>query len=201
MAKVVRILRVTLAVAALILALGRTSDAAAEKPGSAVTGTVTDASGGILVGASVSIVLPGGGTREATTDPRGQYRLEVATGTYTVTAFREGFAPVTREVVVKEAEPVTEDFKLSPAGFAEEVTVAFTAPHASTALKFDVPVQDIPLSVKSYTNSFMKAIETRQVADLYNYMTGVSRSGNTAFDFSIRGLSGGVGNLQYNGLP
>ncbi|HEY2941091.1 MAG TPA: TonB-dependent receptor, partial [Vicinamibacteria bacterium] len=47
----------------------------------------------------------------------------------------------------------------------------------------------------------MKAIETRQVADLYNYMTGVSRSGNTAFDFSIRGLSGGVGNLQYNGLP
>src|SRR5438034_4256372 len=129
MAKVVRILGVTLAAAAMVLALGRPSDAAAEKPGSVVTGTVTDSAGGVLVGASVSIVLPGGGTREATTDPRGQYRLEVAPGTYTVTAFREGFTPVTREIVVKEAaEPVTEDFKLSPAGFAEEVTVAFTAP-------------------------------------------------------------------------
>jgi iron complex outermembrane receptor protein len=196
-----RILRSTLAIAAMVLGMLTPSATAADSPHSAVTGTVTDSSGAVLVGASVSAVLPGGATREATTDPRGRYRLELPVGTYGVTAYRQGFSPITQEVVVTEAAPATHNFTLAPAGFAEEVTVAFTAPHASTALRFDAPVQDIPLSVKSYGNSFMKAIETRQVADMYSYMTGVSRSGNTAFDFSIRGLSGGVGNLQYNGLP
>jgi iron complex outermembrane receptor protein len=71
-----------------------------------------------------------------------------------------------------------------------------------SALKIDTPVRDIPLSVQSYTSSFMKAIESSNVADLYNYTTGVSRSGQTGVDFVIRGIrASNTGNIQYNGLP
>ena len=175
--------------------------ALAQNPGG-LSGKVADSSGGVIANAFVSLKFATSSqTRETTTDGRGRYKFEgLPDGVYIVTAIRDGFAPVTQEVKVT-AQAAAADFTLNPAGFTEQVDVAFTAPHATSALRFDVPVQDIPLSVKSYTNAFMKAIETRAVADLYTYMTGVNRTGDTAFDFAIRGLRAGVGNLQYNGLP
>jgi iron complex outermembrane receptor protein len=65
-------------------------------------------------------------------------------------------------------------------------------------------VRDIPLSVQSYTSSFMKAIETATVADLYSYIVGVSRAGGSGLDFTIRGFTAGPNgraNILYNGLP
>jgi len=64
----------------------------------------------------------------------------------------------------------------------------FLGTAAESALKLDAPVRDTPFSVQSYTGSFMKAIETTNVADLYDYMTGVKRAGNTAYDMTIRGF-------------
>jgi iron complex outermembrane recepter protein len=64
----------------------------------------------------------------------------------------------------------------------------FLGSSAQSALKLDAPVRDTPFAVQSYTDSFMKAIETTNVADLYNYMTGVKRAGNTAYDMTIRGF-------------
>ncbi len=175
--------------------------ARAESPG-VVSGKVADSSGAVIVNAFVSMKPSvGSAIRDTTTDGRGRYKFEnVPDGDYVVTALRDGFAPSTQEVKIA-AQVANLDFSLNPAGFSEQVDVAFTAPHASTALRFDAPVQDIPLSVKSYTSAFMKAIETRAVADMYSYMTGVNRTGDTAFDFAIRGLRAGVGNIQYNGLP
>jgi iron complex outermembrane receptor protein len=42
--------------------------------------------------------------------------------------------------------------------------------------------------VDNYSNSFMKAIETTNVTDLYSYMTGIQRGGATGYDLSIRGF-------------
>ncbi len=64
----------------------------------------------------------------------------------------------------------------------------FLGAQAQSAMKLDTPVLDTPFAVQSYTDSFMKAIETTNVADLYNYMTGVKRAGNTAYDMTIRGF-------------
>jgi iron complex outermembrane recepter protein len=82
----------------------------------------------------------------------------------------------------------------SPAGTADEplesvvVQGHFLGSAAQSALKLDAPVLDTPFAVQSYTDSFMKAIETTNIADLYDYMTGVKRAGNTAYDMTIRGF-------------
>lgn len=195
------ILRTLAALVACLVSAGVTATAQ-EGARQTVSGLIKDSTGAVIVGASVVLRSSSGDwSREATTDARGTFRVrDVPPGGYTVYATRDGFVAGVQELMV-EASEASVEISLSPAGFAEEVTVAFTAPQAATALRFEAPVQDIPLSVKSYTNSFMKAIETRAVADLYTYMTGVNRVGDTAYDFAIRGMRAGVGNIQYNGLP
>ena len=114
-----------------------------------------------------------------------------------------GFAAETIEVRVAAASPARAEITLRPAGVAEEVTVSFTGAQSWSALKTDAPVKDIPLSVQSYTSSFMKAIETTAVADLYSYMVGVTRAGGSGLDLTIRGFTSGASRatIQTNGLP
>jgi len=170
-----------------------------------VLGVVKDSTGGALIGASLTLqAAVGDFHRDTSTDTRGRYRFQnVPPGGYVLLVTKDGFASVTKEMKVSGSEPTPEDITLSPASFSEEVTVSFTGAHSVSALKSDTPVRDIPLSVQSYTSSFMKAIETASVADLYNYTIGVARAGNTAVDFTIRGLTAGTAgqNIQYNGLP
>ncbi|HET7745957.1 MAG TPA: TonB-dependent receptor [Vicinamibacteria bacterium] len=168
-----------------------------------VSGEVKDSTGAVVIGAAVTLRSGAGSTLEARTDGRGRYRFEgVEPGAYSLIVEREGFSAAVQEVVVAADADATADATLSVASYAEEVTVAFTAPHATSGLRMDVPVRDIPLSVKSYTSSFMKAIETKRVADMYNYITGVTRAGDTGYDFTIRGVrSREPGNIQVNGLP
>jgi len=72
----------------------------------------------------------------------------------------------------------------------EEVTVSskYLATGASSAMKLDLPVRDTPFSVASYTESFMQAVETTNVSDLYKYMTGIQRAGATAFRYVDQGF-------------
>ena len=88
----------------------------------------------------------------------------------------------------------------------ESVTVQgqFLGAGSQSAMKLDVPVRDTPFSVSSYSESFMKAIETTNIADLYNYMTGVKRAGNTGYDLTIRGFKTGANDrnaILVDGLP
>jgi iron complex outermembrane receptor protein len=70
-----------------------------------------------------------------------------------------------------------------------EVTAKFVATGAKSAMKQDVSVLDTPTSVDDYSNAFMKSVETTNVADLYNYMTGIQSAGATAYNMSIRGFT------------
>ena len=75
---------------------------------------------------------------------------------------------------------------------------------AASAMKLNVPVRDTPFSVAAYTDTFMKAIEVVNVADLYNYMTGIKRSGNTGMEMAIRGFKTGANDknaIMVDGLP
>lgn len=84
------------------------------------------------------------------------------------------------------------------------VKAQFIGAGAESAMKQDIAVRDTPFSVSSYTGSFMKAIETTNIADMYNYMTGVKRNGNTGYDLNIRGFktSGNDRNaIMVDGLP
>lgn len=94
---------------------------------------------------------------------------------------------------------------MDSSGPVETVTVTgFLGQGAVTASKLDIPVRDIPLSVSSYTGDFMKAIESTNVSDLYQYMTGVERAGNTGYDMVIRGFKTGGNDrnaIMTDGLP
>ena len=75
---------------------------------------------------------------------------------------------------------------------------------AQSAMKLDIPVRDTPFSVSSYSESFMKAIETTNVADMYKYMTGVARTGGSGNDLNMRGFSMTAEDrnaILVNGLP
>src|SRR5437773_4402896 len=196
------------AVATVVLCASASAARAQAPPpaGQTVSGQVSDSSGAVIVGGSVTLRAPSGSfTRSAATDARGRYRFDdILPGTYLIDVFRDGFAPATREVRVSSVEPATLDIALNVASISEAVTVSFTGERAQTALKTDAPVRDIPLTVKSYTGSFVKAVDAKQASDLYTYMNGINRTGDGAWDVAIRGMTvlvEGPGNLVYNGLP
>src|SRR5688572_2145100 len=59
------------------------------------------------------------------------------------------------------------------------VTGKFIDPGTRSAMKMDLAVLDTPFTVASYSEAFVESLETTNVADLYNYMTGVKKAGNT----------------------
>jgi len=84
------------------------------------------------------------------------------------------------------------------------VTGQFLNTDASSATKLAIDVLDTPFSVSAYNGEFMKAIETTSVSDLYRYMTGVQRAGNTGYDITLRGFKSGGGDrnsIMTDGLP
>lgn len=75
---------------------------------------------------------------------------------------------------------------------------------SKSAMKMDVSVLDTPFSVSSYSNAFVKSLETTSVADLYNYMNGVKKAGNTGYDLTMRGFRASIedrNSIMVDGLP
>jgi iron complex outermembrane receptor protein len=72
---------------------------------------------------------------------------------------------------------------------AEVVVTSLYRRNADASMKMGIPVRDTPLSIESYSHSFLNSIETQQVADLYRYMTGLQKAGLTGYDLTIRGFS------------
>lgn len=91
-------------------------------------------------------------------------------------------------------------------GTIDEIVVSgkFIAETGQSALKGDIPLRDVPFTVSGYTREFMDAVETTRIADLYNYMAGVQKSGPTGYDINIRGYSTTANDrnvLLTDGLP
>ncbi len=90
----------------------------------AVRGAVADSGGAAVAGAEVELrTAKGDLAGHGTTDRRGQFAVDqAAPGTYTLTVFKEGFQPVTQQIVLSHAGANPLAIVLSP-GFAETVTV------------------------------------------------------------------------------
>src|SRR5215470_2797098 len=99
---------------------------------SSITGTVRDASGGVLPGVTVEAARPAliGRVRSASTDGTGQYRIvDLRPGTYTVTFTLTGFSPVKREGYDLQADFVaTLNTDLKVGGLEETITVSGESP-------------------------------------------------------------------------
>src|SRR6267142_2125186 len=99
----------------------------------AVSGTITDASGGVLPGVTVRALHEATGNAfETVTDSRGAYRLAVRTGAIRITVALQGFAPLTRSVELLVGQTAVVNAQLAPSGIAETVTVTGEAPLIET---------------------------------------------------------------------
>jgi hypothetical protein len=95
----------------------------------AISGKVTDSSGGVLPGVTVearSDVLPT--PRATTTEATGEYRLPaLPPGNYTITFVLSGMQTVTRQAQVQLAQDTVVDASLGVGGVTEAITVTASA--------------------------------------------------------------------------
>src|SRR5437764_10748118 len=80
---------------------------------STMTGTVTDATGAVIPGVSITAThIESGNTFQVATDERGNFRLPVRVGNYKVAAELPGFAAVNRNVQVLVGQADVNNFLL-----------------------------------------------------------------------------------------
>ena len=100
-----------------------------------ISGVVTDASAGLLPGATVIARHPASGTSlERVTDTDGRFFLPaLRIGQWEVTVSLSGFAPQTRRIVLELGRALNVEFALGVQGLTEQITVAATVPLLQTA--------------------------------------------------------------------
>jgi len=155
-----------------------------------VSGTVTDSTGAVLPGVAVTAVHEASGnTFETVTDGRGNFRLQVRVGAFSLGAQLAGFTTITRTgLVLLVGQTAKVDLQLAPSQLAETVSVTGEAPLVDTT-----------------TSSLGSNIDPRQVADLpvlgRSWMdltllaVGARENGVTA---DAPGLNIGSGGFQIN---
>ena len=121
--------RLSLGLCLLCLSMAGTADVLAQTSTGRISGTVADASGAVLPGATVNVEQERTGlTRTSTTDKDGAYLFaSLPIGTYTVSAEMQGFRKQVKSGYVLVADGrVTADFSLPVGQMSEtvEVTVA-----------------------------------------------------------------------------
>lgn len=125
----------------------------------AVRGTVTDATGAVVPGATVTLANTETGlTAKTTTAKDGDYTFNpVRIGSYTVSAVQKGFREDVIQITVAVQQQVRADFKLSPGSVTERVEVTSIAPQLQTqdasvgAIATEAQIQDLPLNGRNYT--------------------------------------------------
>ncbi|HEY2015916.1 MAG TPA: carboxypeptidase regulatory-like domain-containing protein [Bryobacteraceae bacterium] len=102
---------------------------------SSLAGVVSDASGGVIPGATVKVENASQGlNRETKSDQAGRYTLpQLPPGTYKVTAKADGFADtVVSEVILRVNSPVTLPLKMELGKVSESVAVSAEATQVNT---------------------------------------------------------------------
>ena len=110
--------------------------ALAQSTNASVDGTIKDDQGGVLPGATVTVVNANTGlTRSVVTGERGSYRVsELPPGRYTVKVEMPGFASVERQdIVLALGGNLTLNFDLKVAAVQESVTVTGQSPLIETS--------------------------------------------------------------------
>ena len=171
-----------------------------------VTGTITDATGGVLPGVTVTAVNDASGnTYEAVTDARGVFRMPARIGTYRLTASLAGFADATRTgLPVAVGQTVTINLQMAPSGVQESVTVTGEAPLvnvSSSALGTNITqaqMEELPVNGRNWQDLAMLAVGNK-VNDVS--VPGIAAEGTGTYQVNVDGQQityegGGLNNVQ-----
>jgi catecholate siderophore receptor len=159
-----------------------------------ITGRVLDPSRAPIAGARLTASPNVRGTVAATvTDQRGEFRLELAPGDYTLVVSADGFAPASQSISTVTPPPATLEFVLSLSTVQERVDVASTAGYDTrwigSATRTPTPLRDVPQSVTVVTNEIVKDQLMASMADVVRYVPGITahQGENNRDDVVIRG--------------
>ncbi len=126
-----------------------------------ILGSVTDQSGGVIAGATVTVLdVQRGVSRTLTTDQSGEYLApDLVPGTYTVRANASGFKTIERSGLQLEVkQDIRVDLVLQPGDQAQTVTVTEEAPQIETTnatlggTLSNETINDLPLNGRNYQN-------------------------------------------------
>ena len=174
-----------------------------------LTGTVRDASGGVLPGVTVEASSPAliEKVRSATTDDTGQYRIiDLQPGTYALTFTLPGFSTVKRDnIELTGSQTVTIPVELRVGGLEETITVTGETPV--------VDVQSTRREVVLSSETIQTIPATRAAGALLNATPGIFvgeaalATSPTMTSFNARSSTinansvGGEGRYAINGFP
>ena len=182
--KVKRILFVILALL-VTLSAGPTWVAAQTVNSGSVSGTVTDPSGAVVPGATVTLMSVARGTTfQATTGSGGGYNFSLLEpGSYTVTVEATGFQKAQTTLDVSVSQTTTSNFALAVATAGTTVTVTEAAP-----------------LLQSQNGDVASALSQQQVSQVPNPGNDLSYIAQIA-PGSVMNTFGGYGNFSSYGLP
>jgi hypothetical protein len=126
-----------------------------------LTGTITDQSGGVIAGATVTVKdVERGVSRTLTTGDSGEYNApNLLPGTYAVRAEAKGFKAVERENILLEVgKEIRVDLPLQPGEVSQTITITEAAPMVETTnatlggTLSNETINDLPLNGRNYIN-------------------------------------------------
>ncbi len=168
----------------------------------ALSGTVVDESGGVVVGARILVEAASGrAVGQAVSDAAGMFRVEgLGAGAFVVNVKMRLFQPARLEVTVPpDVDPPALRAILKLAGLTEsvELEAALTRPTATAATRFEADALAVPQSTQSLTAALLEAQGAVDVADVLRHVpsafAGHTRLAPfTSFSWRLRGLDAGV---------
>lgn len=175
----------------------------AQSTGGRIRGTVSDASGGSVVGAKVTLINEGTNTtRETQTSATGEYLfLEVPVGSYEIDVNQQGFKKYSRKgIVLVLNEIASVDVALQLGGSTEVVEVTGAPPVIDTtttqlgAVMTDQSVRELPLSTRNTYQllQLQPGVQSQLGADLFY-------GSNNPGVVSVNGGRGRSNNYMVNG--
>src|ERR1700678_3084182 len=173
-----------------------------------IAGTVTDASGAVIPGATVTIENPVSGlSRTAKTDASGQYRFtNLPFNPYHLTVHAEGFSPFTADVQVRSSVAVSPIIKLEVGGASTTVTVTGDdLVENDTSLHTDIDrnmIEKLPLESSSSSVRSLVTLSTPGVAaDSNGLFHGLGDHASNSFSVDGQPISDQQSKVFSNQIP
>lgn len=199
---IVQVLFSFLAVCVAIFAMSATG--LSQELAATLTGTVTDASGAVVAGATVAVHSndTGADVRSVTTSTSGSFNItNLPAGHYTVTVRNEGFqAYVAKDVILNVAEKHTLDVSLTTGKISQtvEVTAENTAIQTTTAEESGTVTGDQVRELALNNRNFEQLILLQPgVANQLPDKVGFGLANNTSI--SVNGARTGANNYTVDG--
>jgi hypothetical protein len=186
-----------------VMILG-TSTLEAQLTTATLSGTVTDASGGVIPGASVSVLhVETGSVRSTVSDDEGRYRVPLLQpGSYEVSAELVGFQTAVRSgITLQVGGRAVIDLSLNVGEITERVVVQGEAPLVETTdttlsgLVDDKKIRDLPLNGRSFEDLAV----LQPGVSIYRHAETDSTVG-TGTKFSVGGSRPAHNNFMLDGL-